>query len=103
MPVMSRGPELELSTIRDVEDLKHTLAQAMIHIPNDVLRRAIVMPKDIDTSDGKYPTPLDLLYKNPATDAQYIFREKEHKKLMKDVIKWQKTTFPLESIIKGDD
>ena len=26
MPVMSRGPELELSTIKDVEDLKHTLA-----------------------------------------------------------------------------
>ena len=26
MPVMSRGPELELSTIKDVENLKHTLA-----------------------------------------------------------------------------
>ena len=26
MPVMSRGPEIELSTIKDVEDLKHTLA-----------------------------------------------------------------------------
>ena len=26
MPVMSRGPELELSTIKDVEDLKHQLA-----------------------------------------------------------------------------
>ena len=26
MPVMSRGPELELSTISEVEDLKHTLA-----------------------------------------------------------------------------
>ena len=69
MPVMSRGPELELSTIRDVEDLKHTLAQNMIHVPNDVLRRAIVMPKDIDTTESKYPTPRDLLPKNPKTDS----------------------------------
>ena len=40
----------------------------MIHIPNDVLRRAIVMPKDMDTSDGKYPTPRDLLPRNPKND-----------------------------------
>ena len=26
MPILSRGPEIELSTIRDVEDLKQTLA-----------------------------------------------------------------------------
>jgi hypothetical protein len=88
MPVMSRGPELELSTIKDVEDLKHVLAQHMIHVPNDVLRRAIILPKDIDTTGGKYATPKDLLPKNPATDQEYIFKQEEHYKLMKDVIKW---------------
>ena len=70
MPVMSRGPELELSTIKDVEDLKHALAQAMIHVPNEVLRRAIILPKDMDTSNGRYATPKDLLPKNPATDIE---------------------------------
>ena len=34
MPVMSRGPEIELSTIKDVEDLKHTLAQNNINLAN---------------------------------------------------------------------
>lgn len=93
MPVMSRGPELELSTIKDVEDLKHALAQAMIHVPNDVLRRAIILPKDIDTSDGRYASPKDLLPKNPALDPELLFKEKEHKKLMRDLIKWGDNTF----------
>lgn len=94
MPVMSRGPELELSTIKDVEDLKHTLAQAMIHVPQDVLRRAIVLPKDIDTSNGKYATPKDLLPRNPQTDPELMFKMEEQNKLMKDLIKWQQKTFP---------
>ena len=89
MPVMSRGPELELSTISEVEDLKHTLAQAMIHIPNDVLRRAIVMPKDIDSSEHLYPTPRDSLPRNPKNDAEHHRKEKERKKLFQDLIKWQ--------------
>ena len=72
MPVMSRGPELELSTIKDVEDLKHTLAQAMVHIPNDVLRRAIILPKDMDTSNGRYASPKDLLPRNPHLDSEYL-------------------------------
>ena len=70
MPVMSRGPELELSTIKDVEDLKQTLAKAMIHVPNEVLRRAIILPKDMDTNNVKYATPKDFLPKNPATDIE---------------------------------
>lgn len=94
MPVMSRGPELELSTIKDVEDLKHTLAQAMIHVPNDVLRRAIILPKDVDTSNGKYPTPKDLLPRNPLYDMEYIHKQEEQAKVMKDLIKWQQKTFP---------
>ena len=77
MPVMSRGAELELATIRDVEDLKQTLAQQMIHIPNDVLRRAIILPKDIDGSNGRYATPKDLLPKNPATDWSFIQKQKD--------------------------
>ena len=48
MPVMTRGAELEAATIKDVEDLKQTLAMEMIHVPNDVLKRAIVLPKDLD-------------------------------------------------------
>ena len=72
MPVMSRGAELELSTIRDVEDLKQTLAQQMIHIPNDVLRRAIILPRDIDGSNGKYASPKELLPKNPLYDPAFI-------------------------------
>lgn len=76
MPVMSRGPELELQTIKDVEDLKHTLALNLIHVPNDVLRRAIILPKDIDNSEGRYASPKDTLPKNPENDSQLIYEEK---------------------------
>ena len=76
MPVMSRGPELELQTIKDVEDLKHTLALNLIHVPNDVLRRAIILPKDIDNSEGWYASPKDTLPKNPENDSQLIYEEK---------------------------
>jgi hypothetical protein len=55
MPVMTRGPEIELSTVKDVEDLKHVLAQHQINIPNSVLRRAIILPKDVDSGALKYP------------------------------------------------
>ena len=71
MPVMSRGPEIELSTLKDVEDLKHTLAQNQINLPNQVLRRAIILPKDMDTTAGRYATPADTLPKNPFTDSEF--------------------------------
>ena len=103
MPVMSRGPELELSTIKDVEDLKHTLAQAMIHVPNDVLRRAIILPKDIDTSNGRYASPRDLLPKNPATDPELLRKQDEHNKIMKKYIKWQEKTFPWRKRVVEDE
>ena len=49
----------------------------MIHVPNDVLRRAIILPKDIDTSDGRYASPRDLLPKNPDNDYEFLYKEKE--------------------------
>lgn len=94
MPVMSRGPEIEIATLRDVEDLKHMLAQHMIHVPNDVLKRAIVLPKDIDTTGGRYAKPSDLLPKNPAKDVNILQRKDEQRKLMKDVSNWRQETFP---------
>ena len=71
MPVMSRGPEIELSTIKDVEDLKHTLAQNQINLSNQVLRRAIILPKDMDTTAGRYASPADTLPKNPDNDPEW--------------------------------
>ena len=100
---MSRGPELELSTIKDVEDLKHTLAQAMIHVPQDVLRRAIILPKDMDTTNGKYATPADLLPKNPENDPEELYKREEQQYLMKDLIKWQQKTFPWRKKQKIED
>ena len=61
----------------------------MIHVPNDVLRRAIILPKDVDTSEGKYASPKDLLPKNAAYDPQQIFLNQQKNNLMKDLIKWQ--------------
>lgn len=92
MPVMSRGPELELSTIKDVEDLKHTLAKAMVHIPTDVLRRAIILPKDMDTSNGKYATPGDLLPKG-INDSIEGYQRRQQEKLLSKVYKWRDRTF----------
>ena len=103
MPVMSRGPELELSTIKDVEDLKHTLAKAMIHVPNDVLRRAIILPKDLDTSNNKYPSPKDTLPKNPLTDPDQIWLAEQQRKVMKDLIKWSQKTFGKAKPVKEDE
>ena len=82
---MSRGPEIELSTIKDVEDLKHSLAQNMINIPNHVLRRAIILPKDMDTTAGNYPKPGDTLPINYLTDNDYKRKQDEIKRVMAPV------------------
>ena len=103
MPVMSRGPELELSTIKDVEDLKHTLAQAAIHVPNDVLRRAIILPKDVDTTAGVYMTPLNYLPKNPLNDFEYMRYQDKQNALMKDLNKWRHEVFPYTKPAKTDE
>ena len=85
VPIMTRGPEIELSSIRDVEDLKQTLAQHQINVPNDVLRRAIILPKDQDTSGMRYPEEGEFLPKNPATDPEYQRKKEELERLMMSV------------------
>ena len=74
----------------------------MIHVPNEVLRRAIILPKDIDGSNGKYASPRELLPKNPDSDMEHIMKVKNEKMLMADLIQWQKETFPWHRK-KGDD
>ena len=75
----------------------------MIHVPQDVLRRAIILPKDIDTTGGKYATPMDLLPKNPASDPELLFKQEEHNHLMGDLIKWQQKSFPWRKKQKHED
>ena len=58
----------------------------MIHVPNEVLRRAIILPKDIDGSNGKYASPRELLPKNPDSDMEHIMKVKNEKMLMADLI-----------------
>ena len=48
----------------------------MIHVPNDVLRRAIILPKDIDNSEGRYASPRDTLPKNPEYDSQLLYEQR---------------------------
>ena len=61
MPNFARGPEIEIASIKDVEDLKHILAQSSIHVDFQVLQRAIIMPKDLDTTGAVYPGISDML------------------------------------------
>ena len=68
MPNFSRGPEIEIASIKDVEDLKHLLAQRQIHVDFKVLQRAIIMPKDLDTTGKSYPSCADRLVKDPNAD-----------------------------------
>ena len=65
MPNFARGPEVEIASIKDVEDLKHILAQANIHCDFQVLQNAIIMPKDLDSTGAVYPGITDMLQKNP--------------------------------------
>ena len=80
MPVMTRGPEIELSTVKDVEDLKHVLAQHQINIPNSILRRAIILPKDVDSSALKYPKDGDALDHSYLLSAAYLQKKASKEK-----------------------
>ena len=89
MPVMTRGPEIELSTLKDVEDLKHVLAQHAINLPNNVLKRAIILPKDVDSSTLKYPKDgeqldhnyfLSYAYQRKLAEKEKELEKKEKKK-----------------------
>ena len=70
MPNFSRGPEIEIASIKDVEDLKHLLAQRQIHVDFKVLQRAIIMPKDLDTTGKNYPKVEDRLIKDGDGEAK---------------------------------
>ncbi len=52
----SRGPESEISFRKEVEQLMHELSKHNINVPNAVLQRAIVMPKDNPKPAIKYPS-----------------------------------------------
>ena len=65
MPNFARGPEIEIASIKDVEDLKHILANANIHVDYKVLQNAIIMPKDLDSRSASYPGIQEMLPKNP--------------------------------------
>ena len=65
MPNFARGPEIEIASIKDVEDLKHILAQSNVHVDYSILQHAIIMPKDLDSTGAVYPNISDMLQKNP--------------------------------------
>jgi hypothetical protein len=65
LPLFTRGPEIEIQTMQDVEMLKAMLAQNKIHINTRTLERAIVMPRDLDNNHPSYPTIAEGLLINP--------------------------------------
>lgn len=70
MPKFARGPEIEIGLIKDVEDLKHILAQENIHVDYKVLQAAIILPKDMDSKSAVYPGISDMLVKNPNAEVK---------------------------------
>lgn len=65
LPLFTRGPEIEITTMQDVEMLKAMLALNKIHIPTQTLERAIVMPRDLDNFHPAYPKISEALLINP--------------------------------------
>lgn len=65
MPSFTRGNETEISYRKEVEDLMKVLSKSQINVPNKVLQRAIVIPKDPDGTNTTYPKVKDLLMHNP--------------------------------------
>ena len=55
LPIFSRGPEIEITSMQDVEMLKQLLAKIKIHIPTKTLERGIIMPRDFDNYRPMYP------------------------------------------------
>ena len=72
LPMLSRSLEVELSSIKEFEDLRQSLVSDHIDVPIDVLRRAIVLPKEIDTAARKYATPHSTLPIKPLLDHDYL-------------------------------
>jgi hypothetical protein len=74
-PIFSRGAELEITTMQDVEMLKAHLAQLKIHIPSSALERGIIMPRDLESNTENYPKVLETLLINPfKTDKNVVKR-----------------------------
>ena len=63
-PMFLRGPEVEISSRQEVELLKAHLALIKIHIPTHDLQKAIVMPRDMDSSIKGLPTIQENLMEN---------------------------------------
>lgn len=63
--LFTRGAEVEIQTMQEVEQLKAHLAREKIHIPTEALEKGIIMPKDVDTSKMTFPRVEDLLMVNP--------------------------------------
>jgi hypothetical protein len=61
MPNFARGPEVEIASTKDVEELKHILAQNNVHINYQVLQNAIILPKDLDSANAVYPSVSNML------------------------------------------
>lgn len=79
-PIFKRGAEVEISTMQDMEMLKAHLASQKIHIPNHVLERGIVIPRDMDEGKTVYPYIGDLISENPIKAAPIAKKKKKKKK-----------------------
>ena len=86
MPSFSRGPEIEITTMREVEVLKQMLAKIKVHIPTKALERGIVMPRDLDNYHPQLPKVGDHLMENPYKDED-VGKKKKKKKRADDANK----------------
>jgi hypothetical protein len=80
MPLFTRGPELEITTMQEVEVMKAILAASKIHLPSKSLERAIIMPRDLDGNHPEYPKITDMLTINPYKEKKEA-KKKKGKKL----------------------
>ena len=79
MPSFARGPEIEISTLQDVEMLKQMLAQIKVHIPTKSLERGIVMPRDLDQYHPQMPKVIEHLMVNPYKEKKDEKKKKKRK------------------------
>ena len=78
LPMMSRGPDIQQTTTAECQKLKHYLERGDIRLPNQTLKRAIIVPKDIDSRVASYPKPGDSLPRNVFKDPVWL-REQAQK------------------------
>ena len=74
MPIMSRSLDVEFSTIKEMNDLEHSLARDHINLPKGVLQRAIVIPNDTG-SPRRYITPYSTLPIKPHLDQDFLRKQ----------------------------